>query len=143
MKKLLVIGIIVLFLFVGLSPDILAELNEDFKIENNNHSGFWWFEITAPEPGIYVFGNKLLTAKEVIIIGGGFTIEATVRWYPDDIKAVSFYIDDNWISDDTSSPYSVYCAIKHSGFGIVKAIAFDWSGNPIEDTLDVYYYKFL
>ena len=72
MKKLLVIGMIVLFLFVGLSPNILAELNEDVKIENNTHSGFWWIEITAPEPGIYVFGNKILSAKENVNTSMGF-----------------------------------------------------------------------
>jgi hypothetical protein len=32
--------------------------------------------ITAPEPGLYLFGNKILSASKVIIIGA-FTIEAT------------------------------------------------------------------
>jgi hypothetical protein len=97
--------------------------------------------ITAPEPGLYLFGNKLLSSSKVFIIGA-FDIEATA----DDaqgVAVVQFLLDGEVIGEDTEAPYHTYCAVKHMGAGTIKAIALDGVGNEASDTLDVTYYKFL
>jgi Big-like domain-containing protein len=98
--------------------------------------------ITAPEPGLYLFGNKLLSASKVFIIGA-FNIEATASDDESGVYRVQFYLDGDLISEDTEVPFSAYCAQKHMGAGTIKVIAEDFSGNSAEDTLDITYYKFL
>jgi hypothetical protein len=98
--------------------------------------------ITAPEPGFYLFGNKLLSASKVFIIGA-FNIEATAADVDSGIYKVSFYLDGDLIAEDTAQPFGVYCALKHMGAGTIKAVAEDFAQNTAEDTLDVTYYKFL
>jgi len=99
-------------------------------------------QITAPEPGLYLFGNKLLSLSKVFIIGA-FTVEATASDAESGVYKVSFYLDNDLIGESTEAPYSVYCAVKHMGAGTLKAVAEDFSGNSAEDTLDITYYKFL
>ena len=97
--------------------------------------------ITAPEPGLYLFGSKLLSMSKPFIIVA-FTIEATA----DDaqgIYVVQFLLNGEVIGEDTEAPYDAYCAVKNMGAGTIKAIALDGVGNSAEDTLDVTYYKFL
>lgn len=97
--------------------------------------------ITAPEPGFYLFGNKLFDMAKPFIIGA-FNIQATA----DDaqgVAVVKFYLDGELIGESTEAPYGVYCAVKHMGSGTIKVVAFDGVGNSAEDTLDVTYYKFL
>jgi plastocyanin len=98
--------------------------------------------ITAPEPGLYLFGNKLLSASRVIIIGA-FTIEATASDAESGIYRVQFYLDGDIICEDTEAPFSAYCAEKHSGAGTIKVVAEDFAQNTAEDTLDITYFKFL
>jgi hypothetical protein len=98
--------------------------------------------ITAPEPGLYLFGNKLIGLSKVFIIGA-FTIEATASDAESGVYRVQFMLDGDVIGEDTEAPYSCYCAVKHMGAGTIKAIAEDFSGNTAEDTLDITYYKFL
>jgi hypothetical protein len=98
--------------------------------------------ITAPTPGLYLFGNKLLSSSKVFIIGA-FNIEATASDAESGIYRVQFYLDGDIIAEDTEVPYNAYCAVKHMGAGTIKAVAEDFSGNTAEDTLDVTYYKFL
>jgi len=98
--------------------------------------------ITAPEPGLYLFGNKLLSSSKVFIIGA-FTIEATATDAESGVYKVAFYLDGDLIGESTSAPYSAYCAVKHMGAGEIKVVAEDFSMNTAEDTLDVTYYKFL
>jgi hypothetical protein len=98
--------------------------------------------ITAPEPGLYLFGNKLLSASKVIIIGA-FTVEATASDAESGIYRVQFYLDGDLISEDTTVPFSAYIAEKHMGAGTIKVVAEDFAQNTAEDTLDVTYYKFL
>jgi hypothetical protein len=99
-------------------------------------------QITAPEPGLYLFGNKLLSASKVIIIGA-FTAEATASDAESGIYRVQFYLDGDLISEDTEMPFSAYIAEKHMGAGEIKVIAEDFAQNTAEDTLDITYYKFL
>jgi hypothetical protein len=99
-------------------------------------------EITAPEPGLYLFGNKLLSSSKVFIIGA-FTIEATATDAESGVYKVAFYLDGDLIGEDTEAPYSTYCAVKHMGAGEITVTAEDFSMNTAEDTLDVTYYKFL
>jgi len=97
--------------------------------------------ITAPEPGLYLFGSKLMGMAKPIIIGA-FTIEATA----DDgqgIAVVQFMLNGEVIGEDTEAPFDTYCAVKNMGAGTIKVVAKDGVGNTAEDTLDVTYYKFL
>jgi plastocyanin len=97
--------------------------------------------ITAPEPGLYLFGSKLLSMSKPFIIGA-FTIEATA----DDaqgVYVVQFMLNGEVIGEDTEAPYDTYCAVKNMGGATLKAVAIDGVGNTAEDTLDVTYYKFL
>ena len=74
MKKLLVIGIIGLFLVVSLVPGITANI---FPILNDNTINVQpGIEIKKPQPGVYIFGNKILETENIIIIIGAFTVEA-------------------------------------------------------------------
>jgi len=98
--------------------------------------------ITAPEPGLYLFGNKLLSASKVIIIGA-FTVEATASDAESGIYRVQFYLDGDLIAEDTEVPFSAYIAEKHMGAGTIKVVAEDFAQNTAEDTLDITYYKFL
>jgi hypothetical protein len=98
--------------------------------------------ITAPEPGIYLFGNKLLTSSKVFIIGA-FNIDATASDSESGIYKLTFYLDGDVIGEDTEAPFSAYCAVKHMGAGTIRVVAEDFAQNTAEDTLDVTYYKFL
>jgi hypothetical protein len=98
--------------------------------------------ITAPEPGLYLFGNKLLSASKVIIIGA-FTVEATASDAESGIYRVQFFLDGDLVSEDTEVPFSAYVAEKHMGAGTIKVVAEDFAQNTAEDTLDITYYKFL
>jgi hypothetical protein len=98
--------------------------------------------ITAPDVGLYLFGNKLLSLSKVFIIGA-FTVEATASDAESGVYRVQFFLDGDLISEDTAAPFSAYCAVKHMGAGTIKAVAEDFSGNTAEDTLDITYYKFL
>jgi hypothetical protein len=97
--------------------------------------------ITAPTAGLYLFGNKLLSMSKPIIIGA-FNIEATAS-DAQGVYVVKFLLDGSVISEDTTAPYSAYCAVKHMGAGTIKVIAEDGVGNTAEDTLDITYFKFL
>jgi hypothetical protein len=98
--------------------------------------------ITAPQPGLYLFGNQILSLSKVFIIGA-FDIEATASDAESGVYRVQFFLDNDLISEDTEAPFSAYCAEKHMGEGTIKVIAEDFSGNTAEDTLDITYYKFL
>lgn len=98
--------------------------------------------ITAPTPGLYLFGNRLLSLSKVFIIGA-FTVEATASDAESGVYRVQFLLDGDVISEDTTAPFSAYVAAKHMGSGVLKVVAEDFSGNTAEDTLDITYYKFL
>ena len=110
-----------------------------FRIDSGNPPTV---AITAPEPGLYLFGNKLLSSSKVFIIGA-FSIEATASDAESGVYRVQFYLDGDLLSESTEVPYSAYCAVKHMGAGTIKVVAEDFSGNTAEDTLDITYYKFL
>jgi hypothetical protein len=97
--------------------------------------------ITAPEPGIYLFGKKILSSSNVFIIGA-FTIEATASDADSGIYKLAFYLDDQLLGEDTEAPYSQYVASRHMGAGTIKVTAEDFAQNVAEDTLDLKYYKF-
>lgn len=97
--------------------------------------------ITAPEPGLYLFGNKILSISNVFIIGA-FTIEADAEDIDSGIYKVSFYLDDELMGEDTEAPFSQYVAVRHMGAGTIKVVAEDFAQNVAEDTLDIKYYKF-
>jgi hypothetical protein len=98
--------------------------------------------IVAPTPGLYIFGNKILDISKIIIIGA-FTIEATASDAESGVYRVQFYLNGDIIGEDTTAPYSTYCAVKHSGDATIKVVAEDFAQNIAEDTLEIKYYKFL
>ena len=110
------------------------------KIRIVNYDPFF-IVITAPEPGVYLFGNKLLSSNKIFIIGS-FTIEAEADDERCGIKNVEFYLDDTLVGNDLTPPYSVYCTIKHFGAGEIKAIATNNHNSCGVDILDIEYYKF-
>lgn len=98
--------------------------------------------ITAPTPGLYLFGSKLLSMSKIIIIGA-FTIEATASDVGSGVASVEFFLDGTSIGSDISSPYSILCSAKHMGAGSIKAVVTDYADNKGEATLDITYFKFL
>lgn len=97
--------------------------------------------ITAPTPGIYLMGKKIMASAQTIIIGG-FTVEATAADTDSGIYRVSFYLDGNVVADDTTAPYSAYICQKHTGAGTIKAVAEDYAQNTAEASMDLKYFKF-
>jgi hypothetical protein len=98
-------------------------------------------ELIGPEPGLYLFGNKLLSMAKPFIIGG-FTAEATA----DDaqgVQRVDFLLNGNLIGADTEEPYTMYIAVKNMGAATLTARAVDGVGNSDSDSMDITYYKFL
>ena len=97
--------------------------------------------LTAPEPGLYLFGNKLLSMSKPIIIGA-FTAQATA----DDaqgVAVVKFMLNGDVVGEDTEAPYDAYIAVKNMGSATLKAVAEDGVGNSAEDSMEITYYKFL
>jgi len=97
--------------------------------------------ITAPTPGIYLFGKKIMSSSNIVIIGG-FTVTATASDVDSGVYRVSFYLDGNFVADDTTAPYSVYISQKHSGAATLKAVAEDYAQNTADASLTLKYYKF-
>jgi plastocyanin len=98
-------------------------------------------DITAPEPGIYIFGKKLLSSTNTFIIGA-FTVEADAEDEDSGIYKVAFYLDDELLGEDTEAPFSQYVSVRHMGAGTIKVVAEDFAQNIAEDELDLKYYKF-
>lgn len=108
-----------------------------FSIDNSPPT----VELTAPEPGLYLFGNKLLSMSKTFIIGA-FTAEATA----DDgqgIAVVQFLLNGEVVSEDTEAPYDAYIAQKNMGAATLTVVALDGVGNSASDSMDITYYKFL
>jgi hypothetical protein len=99
--------------------------------------------ITSPEAGIYLFGNKILSFGSKPIIIGGFTVTATASDVGSGVYKLTFALDGTIFGEDTSTPFSAYCGVKHTGAGTITVVAFDFVGNSAQDTLDITYFKFL
>lgn len=97
--------------------------------------------ITAPTPGIYFMGKKLLSSSNTIIIGA-FTVEATASDADSGIYRVSFYLDGNFVADDTTAPFSAYICSKHMGDATIKVVAEDFAQNTAEAEMSLKYFKF-
>jgi hypothetical protein len=97
--------------------------------------------LDAPEGGLYLFGNKLLSMNKPFIIGG-FTAEATAS-DAQGVQLVEFLLDGTLIGADTEAPYSMYISVKNMGGATLSARAVDSVGNVDEDSMDITYYKFL
>jgi len=93
--------------------------------------------ITGPQPGIYLFGNKLIDSDKYIFLFGGITITADVIIDGAPLVGVEFYLDDVFFGADNTAPYSLKCSEKHSGTAEFKVIATDILGRTSEDTLTV------
>ena len=97
--------------------------------------------LTAPTPGLYLFGNKLLDMGKVFIIGA-FTAGATAS-DAQGVAVVKFMLNGEVVGEDTSAPYSVYIAQKNMGAATLEVVAEDGVGNTASDSIDITYYKFL
>ena len=140
MKKWYILGVIGLLLGIGLTPSITADILP--RVDDNTVNVPPGIIIKYPTPGFYLFGNKLVNLSIIFIIGA-FTIEAGVHSSDEIIERIEFYLDDKLIGEDTEPPFSCYCAVMHLGKATIKAIAYDLANNSDDDTLDVFYYKFL
>jgi hypothetical protein len=98
--------------------------------------------ITAPDNGIYLFGNRLLGASKPIIIGG-ITVGASASDADSGVYRVIFSLDGTVFGEDTSAPYEAYMGMKHTGAGTITVTAEDFTGNTASATLAVTYFKFL
>ena len=108
-----------------------------FSIDNSPPS----VTLTAPSPGLYLFGNKLLDMGKVFIIGA-FTAEATAS-DAQGVAVVRFMLNGEVVGEDTTAPYSVYIAQKNMGAATLEVVAEDGVGNTASDSIDITYYKFL
>jgi hypothetical protein len=95
-----------------------------------------------PEPGFYLLGNKILNLYKNIFIVGAFFIDASGLFSNEGIESIEFYLDDKLIGENTEEPFSSYCAFKHFGKGMIKAIAYDQWDYQSEDKIEVWYFKF-
>jgi hypothetical protein len=111
-----------------------------FKIDRGSAPSI---SITAPEPGIYLFGNQILGIGSKPIIIGGFTVQATASDADSGVYRLQFLLDGTLFGEDTEPPFAAYCGVKHTGAGTITVIAEDFVGNSAQDTLDVTYFKFL
>jgi hypothetical protein len=98
--------------------------------------------LTAPTPGLYLFGNQILSMSNVFIIGG-FTAEATASDADSGVYKVEFQLDGTTFGEATSAPFSAYCGLKHTGDATITAIAEDFTGQTAQDTMSIKYFKFL
>ena len=98
--------------------------------------------ITSPEPGLYLFGNKIFPMDNIVFIGT-FTIEASIIDDESGVFRAQFFLDDNPIGESTGPSFSVKCSETHKGAGVIKVAAEDFVHNTGEDTLEIVYYKFL
>jgi hypothetical protein len=108
-----------------------------FRIDNTPPT----IEITRPDPGLYLFDNKILNFSMPIIIGA-FTAEAIA----DDaqgVAVVQFFLRGEIIGEDTQTPFDTYVAVKNMDLAEFKVTAVDGVGNTAEETIDITYYKFL
>jgi hypothetical protein len=98
--------------------------------------------LTAPTPGLYLFGNQILSMSQVFIIGG-FTAEATASDADSGVYKVEFQLDGTTFGEATSAPYSAYCGLKNTGDATLTAIAEDFTGQTAQDSMTIKYFKFL
>jgi hypothetical protein len=114
-----------------------SHVSTSFSIDNSPPT----VSLTAPEPGLYLFGNKLLSMSKPFIIGA-FTAMATA----DDaqgVAVVQFLLNGEIVGEDTEAPFDTYVAVKNMGAATLKAVAVDGVGNTAEDSMDITYYKLL
>jgi len=110
----------------------------DFKIDSGAAPSV---SITAPTPGIYLFGKKIMSSSSITIIGP-FTVDVTAADSGSGVYRVTFYLDGNVIGEDTTAPYSMYISQKHSGAATIKVTAEDFAQNAASATLSLKYFKF-
>jgi hypothetical protein len=106
---------------------------ENFYIDQTGPS----VSITGPQPGIYLFGNKILDSDKYIFLFGGVTVSASVSIDDAPLATVEFYMNDVLFAEDTSSPYQMTCTMKNSGSATFKVIARDVLGASDQDSLTV------
>ena len=108
-----------------------------FKIDESGPS----VEISiADGPGIYLFGNKLMSSEKYIFLFGGVDVKATVSIDGAPLQTVEFYMNDELFGEDTSSPYQLKCTLKNQGSATFKVIAKDVLGGSgsASITVDTY-----
>jgi hypothetical protein len=108
-----------------------------FKIDATGPS----IEISiADGPGIYLFGNKLMSSEKYIFLFGGVDVKATVSVNGAPLKTVEFYMGDELFGEDTSSPFGLKCTLKNQGAATFKVIAIDVLGKTASasQTVDTY-----
>jgi len=93
--------------------------------------------ITAPGPGLFLFGSKLLDAAQSIHLFGGVQVAATVTIAGAPLKVVEFYMNDVLFAQDVTAPFETYCTEKNSGSATFKVVAIDILDQTGEDSVSV------
>lgn len=96
--------------------------------------------IISPEPGLYLFGNKIINLNRIIIIGA-FTVEASIVDDDSGVYRGQFYLNDILIGESTGPTFRVDCSLRHFGTGILKVIGEDLVNNQAEDSITITYLK--
>jgi hypothetical protein len=98
-------------------------------------------ELVGPEPGLYLFGSKLLSMSKPFIIGA-FTAEASAT-DAQGVQLVEFKLNGELVGADNEAPYTMYIAVKNMGSATLSATAVDGVGNTADDSMDITYFKLL
>lgn len=96
--------------------------------------------IITPEPGLYLFGNKIISLDKIIIIGS-FDIEIESNDEHSGLYRTQFYLDDILFQESTDQSTIITCSLQHFGEGILKVISEDFVYNTNEKEIDIIYYK--
>jgi hypothetical protein len=104
-----------------------------FRIDESGPS----ITITGPEPGIYLFGNKLLDSDKYIFLFGGFEVTASVDVDGAPLATVEFYFNDVLVGEDTTAPFQMAISQKNTGGATIKVVAIDVLGEDDDATLEI------
>jgi hypothetical protein len=97
--------------------------------------------IHEPTPGLYILGNKILSLKQITIIGS-FQIEAEAT-DPEDgagLYRVQYYLNDALFAENTEQPFHITCQEHNFGQATIKIIAEDMVHHTTMQTKTITYF---
>jgi len=108
-----------------------------FKIDTISPS----LSIVEPTDGVYLFGNKIFDAQQIIIVGS-FSISVDAEdTGGSGLYRLQFFLDDLLFAEDTEIPFTVTCAESHIGTATIKVVAEDNAGNMQNQLMPLIYFK--
>ena len=99
--------------------------------------------ILQPNQGIYVFDNYILSLPRLSLVIGPISIKTNITDINNtiDIESVEFYVDDELMHHDNTTPYDWEGAKRYSIFNKrhkLKIVAYDELGNRGFDEITVW-----